>query len=133
MSEDSSAKSSGVLLGRPFLRTAKTLIDVCEETICLDYHGEKYTFSINEAMKKPMDVENLHSVDVIAPLVQEHLEEEFLKEKFKGATRHNEIEAEVANWCEAMQKNDLTNQEISEAIMDFCRAKGSAGQTDLLN
>ncbi|KAL1545179.1 hypothetical protein AAHA92_21931 [Salvia divinorum] len=69
MSEDVSAESSGVLLGRPFLRTAKTLIDVCEGTICLDYHGEKYTFSIDEAMKKPMDVENLHSVDVIAPLV----------------------------------------------------------------
>ncbi|KAL1563532.1 hypothetical protein AAHA92_05988 [Salvia divinorum] len=60
MSEADSAESSGVLLGRPFLRTAKTLIDVCEGTICLNYHGEKYTF------KKPMDVENLHSVDVIS-------------------------------------------------------------------
>ncbi|KAL1540717.1 hypothetical protein AAHA92_25029 [Salvia divinorum] len=29
MSEDVSAESNGVLLGRPFLRTAKTLIDVC--------------------------------------------------------------------------------------------------------
>ncbi|KAL1540755.1 hypothetical protein AAHA92_25063 [Salvia divinorum] len=69
MSEDVFAESSGVLLGRPFLRTAKTLIDVCEGTICLDYHGEKYTFSIDEAMKKPMDEENLHFVDVITPLV----------------------------------------------------------------
>ncbi|KAL1555015.1 hypothetical protein AAHA92_15504 [Salvia divinorum] len=129
MSEDVSAESSGVLLERPFLRTAKTLINVCEGTIYLDYHREKYTFSIDEAMKKPTDVENLHSVEVIAPLVQEYLEEEFLKEKFEGATRHNEMEAEVAIWCESMQKNDLTDQEISEAIMDFCQAKGSAGSS----
>ncbi|KAL1563411.1 hypothetical protein AAHA92_05881 [Salvia divinorum] len=92
MSEAESAESSGVLLGRPFLRTAKTLIDVCEGTIYLDYHGEKYTFNIDVAMKKPLDVENLHSVDVFEPL-----------------------------------KKDLTDQEISEAIMKFCQAKGSAG------
>ncbi|KAL1557221.1 hypothetical protein AAHA92_12732 [Salvia divinorum] len=78
MTEPKSAGSSGVLLGRPFLRTSKTIIDVFDGTICLDYHGEKYTFNIYEAMKKPMDVENLHSVDVIASLVQEYLEEELL-------------------------------------------------------
>ncbi|KAL1553746.1 hypothetical protein AAHA92_14379 [Salvia divinorum] len=128
MSEDVSAESSGVLLGRPFLRTAKTLIDVYEGTICLDYHGEKYTFSINEAMKKPMDEENLHNVDVITPLVQEYLEEEFLA-RSEGSSEHNTIEAEVANWCETIQKNDLTDQEISEAIMDFCQAKGSSGSS----
>ncbi|KAL1548437.1 hypothetical protein AAHA92_16668 [Salvia divinorum] len=103
MSEDVSAESSGVLLGRPFLQTAKTLID-------------------------PMDEENLHSVYVITPLVQEYLEEEFLA-RSEGATEHNTIEAEVANWCETMQKNDLTDQEISEAIMDFCQAKGYSGSS----
>ncbi|XP_042027257.1 uncharacterized protein LOC121774448 [Salvia splendens] len=70
MSENESAESSGVLLGRPFLRTAKTIIDVFDETICLDYHGEKFTFNIDEAMKKPLDVENLHAVDIINPLVK---------------------------------------------------------------
>ncbi|XP_042056325.1 uncharacterized protein LOC121800902 [Salvia splendens] len=63
MSENESAESSGVLLGRPFLRTAKTIIDVFDGTICPDYHGEKFTFNIDESMKKPLDVENLHAVD----------------------------------------------------------------------
>ncbi|XP_042032331.1 uncharacterized protein LOC121779048 [Salvia splendens] len=67
MSEYESAESSGVLLGRPFLRTAKTIIDVFDGTICLDYHGEKFTFNIDEAMKKPLDVENMHVVDIIKP------------------------------------------------------------------
>ncbi|KAL1567180.1 hypothetical protein AAHA92_02688 [Salvia divinorum] len=100
MAEPMSAGSGGVLLGWPFLRTAKTIIDVSDGTICLDYHGEKYTFSIDEAMKKPMDVENLHSMDVIAPLVQEYLEEELLQEKFEGAEESRELEKEVAGWCQ---------------------------------
>lgn len=41
MSENEFAESSGVLLGRPFLHTAKTIIDVFDGTICLDYHGKK--------------------------------------------------------------------------------------------
>ncbi|XP_047949020.1 uncharacterized protein LOC125194847 [Salvia hispanica] len=80
MRDNESAESSGVLLGRPFLRTAKTIIDVFDGTICLDYHGEKYTCNIDEAMKKPLDVENLHSVDIINPLVQEYLEAELMQE-----------------------------------------------------
>ncbi|XP_042020721.1 uncharacterized protein LOC121768296 [Salvia splendens] len=80
MSEHESAESSGVLLSRPFLRTAKTIIDVFNGTICLDYHGEKFTFNIDEAMKKPLDVENLHAVGIINPLVQEYLETELMQE-----------------------------------------------------
>ncbi|KAL1545778.1 hypothetical protein AAHA92_22463 [Salvia divinorum] len=54
-------------------------------------------------MKKPMDVENLHSVDIIAPLVQEYLEDELLQEKFEGAGRTEEMEKEVAWWCKDVQ------------------------------
>ncbi|KAL1540716.1 hypothetical protein AAHA92_25028 [Salvia divinorum] len=63
-------------------------------------------------MKKPMDEENLHSVDVITPLFQEYLEKEFLA-RFEDATEHNIIEAEVA----------------IRRIMDFCQAKGSSGSS----
>ncbi|XP_042051446.1 uncharacterized protein LOC121796723 [Salvia splendens] len=80
-SEHESAESIGVLLGRPFLCTSKTIIDVFGGTICLDYHGEKFTFNIDEAMKKPLDVENLHVVDIINPLVQEYLETELMQKQ----------------------------------------------------
>ncbi|XP_057811757.1 uncharacterized protein LOC131025994 [Salvia miltiorrhiza] len=85
MSGVQSKGSSGVLLGRPFLRTAKSIIDVSNGTICLDYHGEKYTFSIDEAMKTPNDVENAYSIDMINPLVQEFLETEFMQDKLELA------------------------------------------------
>ena len=67
MNENETTGSSGVLLGRPFLRIAKTIIDVFDGTICLDYHGENYTFNIDDVMKQPLDMENLHVVDVINP------------------------------------------------------------------
>ncbi|XP_047942710.1 uncharacterized protein LOC125189480 [Salvia hispanica] len=101
MSENESAESSGVLLGRPFLRTAKTIIDVFDGSICLDYHGEKYTFSIDEAMKKPLDVENLH-------------------EQFNNSELSHSIDKEVAGWCETLLTRDLTDEQINEAIMAFC-------------
>ena len=81
MNDNGSAESSGVLLGRPFLRTAKIIIDVFDGTICSDYNGEKYTFSIDEGMKRPLDVENLYAINVINPLVQEYLETELIMGK----------------------------------------------------
>ncbi|XP_047943014.1 uncharacterized protein LOC125189828 [Salvia hispanica] len=100
LSENESAEPSGVLLGRPFLRTAKTIIDVFDGTICLDYHGEKYTFNNDEAMKKPLDVENLHAIDVINALVQEYLETEFMQEQIEDSELSHSIDKEVAGWCE---------------------------------
>ncbi|XP_042019209.1 uncharacterized protein LOC121767074 [Salvia splendens] len=95
MSENESAESSGVLLGRPFLRTANTIIDVFDGTICLDYHGEKYTFSIDEAMKKPLDIDN--------------------------SELSHSIDREVAGLCEAMNTFELTDEELVQAIVEFCR------------
>ncbi|XP_042044303.1 uncharacterized protein LOC121790076 [Salvia splendens] len=74
MTEPAAKESSGVLLGRPFLSTASTIIDVRNGMKSLDFNGE--------AMKRPSDSENVYSVDVTEPLVQEYLEEEFLHRQF---------------------------------------------------
>ncbi|XP_042065506.1 uncharacterized protein LOC121809019 [Salvia splendens] len=78
MTEPAAKESSGVLLGRSFLSTASTIIDVRNGKINLDFNGEQFTFNIDKAMKRPADSENVYSVDVTEPLVQEYLEEEFL-------------------------------------------------------
>ncbi|XP_042012082.1 uncharacterized protein LOC121760489 [Salvia splendens] len=132
MSENESVESSGVLLGRPFLRTTKTIIDVFYGTICLDYHGEKFTFIIDESMRKPLDVENLHAVDIINPLVQEYLETELLHQQIDNSEMSHSIDKEVVGWCEAMNTQKLTDEKLAEAIKEFCknptsaRSKGSA-------
>ncbi|XP_042019144.1 uncharacterized protein LOC121766988 [Salvia splendens] len=134
MNESETGESSGVLLGRPFLRTAKPIIDVCDGTICLDYHGEKFTFNINEVMKKPLDTENRNSLDVITPLVHEFLETELLKEQLESSEIDDVMEREVANWCETLATQEMTDEEINMAIMGFCNrtdTTGSGGSAQL--
>ena len=121
MSDNESAESSGVLLGRPFLCTAMTIIDVFDGTRCLDYHGKKYTFRIDEAMKKPLDVENLHAIEVINPLVQEYLETELMQEQIDNSEISHSIDKEVVGWCEAMHTKELTDEELANAISEFCK------------
>ncbi|XP_042019020.1 uncharacterized protein LOC121766851 [Salvia splendens] len=97
MSKPAAKESSGVLLGRSFLSTASTIIDVCNGTISLDFNGEQFTFYIDEAMKSLRDGENVHSVDIVEPLVQEYLEEEFLQRQFTDSAANEKIEKEVAD------------------------------------
>ena len=98
MSEPEARESSGILLGMPFLRTTKTIVDMAEGTICIDFHGEKFTFSIDETMKKHIDSENLCYVDVIDPLVQEYLEAELLQEKMQALDVYEQADVEAAAW-----------------------------------
>ncbi|KAL1545167.1 hypothetical protein AAHA92_21921 [Salvia divinorum] len=121
-----SAGSSGVLLGRPFLKTAKTIINVFDGTLCLDYYGEKYTLSIKEATKKPTDMEDLHSVEDIAPPVYEYSMEELLQEGYVEVEGNNEIEREVVKWNQEVQTQGITDQKIDEVIMNFCLGSQAA-------
>ncbi|KAL1565662.1 hypothetical protein AAHA92_07847 [Salvia divinorum] len=127
MTESESAGSSRILLGQPFLKTARAIIDVFNGTICLNYHGEKCTFSVEEVMRNSMDVENLHSVNVISPRAQGHSEKKLLKEEFEKEGGSGEMKKEAAEWFEDIQTQGLTDQEISAAIMNFCQKPPSAG------
>ncbi|KAL1541103.1 hypothetical protein AAHA92_25363 [Salvia divinorum] len=90
------AGSSGILLRRPFSKTAKTIINVFDGTLCLEYYGEKYTLSLNKA-KKPTEMEDLHSVEDIAPPDYEYSMEELLQEEYKVGEKEK-MEKEVAQW-----------------------------------
>ncbi|XP_042023147.1 uncharacterized protein LOC121770492 [Salvia splendens] len=120
MTEPTSRESSGVLLGRPFISTASTIIDIRNGTISLDFNGEQFTFNIDEAMKRPADKKNVYSVDVIEPLVQEYLEEELLQRHFTNSAADEEVEREVAEWYEAMNVGEMDDQAIAKAMMDLC-------------
>ncbi|KAL1531213.1 hypothetical protein AAHA92_33916 [Salvia divinorum] len=130
MSEPEARESSGILLDRPFLRTAKTIVDMAEGTICIDFHGEKFTFNIDEAMKKPMDSENLCNIDVIEPLVQEYLETELLQDRFYAPDIDEQVSKEAAAWCDLISGQGLTDQEIEEAILEFCKKPEFARVTE---
>ncbi|KAJ8772937.1 hypothetical protein K2173_028114 [Erythroxylum novogranatense] len=56
MEDDKSSNSSDILLGRPFLSTARTKIDVHDGTLTMEFDSEVITFHVYDAMKYPNDV-----------------------------------------------------------------------------
>ncbi|XP_038975768.1 uncharacterized protein LOC120106791 [Phoenix dactylifera] len=67
-------QTAPILLGRPFLKTSKTKIDVHSGTLTMEFDGEIIKFNIYDAMKYPGDDNPVYSIDVIDSLVQEVFE-----------------------------------------------------------
>ncbi|XP_021774572.1 uncharacterized protein LOC110738471 [Chenopodium quinoa] len=62
---DMGDKSDSVplLLGRPFLKTSKTKIDVHEGNLTMEFDGKMIKVNIFDAMKYPNDISNVSSID----------------------------------------------------------------------
>lgn len=73
-----------------------------------------------------MIVENLYAIDVINPLVQEYLETELIQEQIENSELSHLIDREVVGWCATMNTTELTDEELTKAIMEFCRNPESA-------
>ncbi|KAJ4930451.1 hypothetical protein NE237_000117 [Protea cynaroides] len=71
MEDDSSHNSIPLLLGRPFLKTAKTKIDVHDGTLYMEFDGEIVCFNIFEAMRYPSDINSVFAIDIIDSMVQQ--------------------------------------------------------------
>ena len=67
MKGEFSPNSAQILLGRPFLRTSSTKIDMHDGTITMEFDGEAIKFNIYDSMKSPCDVSCVFVVDVINP------------------------------------------------------------------
>ena len=68
MDED---KDVPVILGRPFLRTARTIFYTYEGTLTMRIGGEKVQFQVAKAVKYPDSPDDCYRVDVIDELVAE--------------------------------------------------------------
>ncbi|CAN6583798.1 unnamed protein product [Malus baccata var. baccata] len=63
-----------ILLRRPFMKTARTKIDVFKGTLTMEFDGEIINFHISEAMKFPKDDHSCFSIDVLDELAQDYLD-----------------------------------------------------------
>ncbi|CAN6687824.1 unnamed protein product [Malus baccata var. baccata] len=75
MEDSVHSTSLPILLGRPFMKTAHTKIDVFKGTLTMEFDGEVINFNISETMRYPDDDHSCFSIDVIDSLAQEYLEE----------------------------------------------------------
>ncbi|RDX91709.1 hypothetical protein CR513_26264, partial [Mucuna pruriens] len=73
MEDETSGKGSTLILGRPFLMTAKTKIDVHVGTLSMEFGDTLMQFNIFEAMKH-LTEDSLFGIDLIDELVEEYLQ-----------------------------------------------------------
>ncbi|RDX72129.1 hypothetical protein CR513_48427, partial [Mucuna pruriens] len=74
MEDETPGKGSTLILGRPFLMTARTKIDVHAGTFSMEFGDNLVQFNIFEAMKHPTEDYSLFGIDLIDELVEEHLQ-----------------------------------------------------------
>ncbi|XP_027155287.1 uncharacterized protein LOC113755768 [Coffea eugenioides] len=110
MGDERSLNPSPILLGRPFLSTARTKIDVNEGTLSMEFDGEIVNFNIFDAMKYPDEANSNFTLSIIEPLVQDTFELDggdalavaLAKHLELGATLDVEISDELYRAVEAL-------------------------------
>ena len=74
MEDDHSPNSSPIILGRPFLKTARTKIDIYEGTLIMEFDEEIIKFNLFDTMKYPGDNYFVCSIDILDEVVQDIFE-----------------------------------------------------------
>ena len=66
--EDSAHSSPmPILLGRPFMKTAQTKIDVAKGTLTMKFGGDKIKFNVSKSVENPNVVHSCFAIDKIGP------------------------------------------------------------------
>ncbi|KAH9735037.1 hypothetical protein KPL71_017612 [Citrus sinensis] len=66
-------KEVPIILGRPFLATGKTLIDVKKEELTMRVNDQQVTFNVLDAMKSPGEIEDCNFITIVDFVVVERL------------------------------------------------------------
>ena len=76
MEDEHSHNPSPLLLGRPFLSTARTKINVNKGILSMKFDDDIVHFNIFETMKYPLNsnISSVFSINIINPAVQEIFE-----------------------------------------------------------
>ncbi|RDX87591.1 Retrovirus-related Pol polyprotein from transposon 17.6, partial [Mucuna pruriens] len=74
MEEETAGKESTLILGRPFLMTARTKIDVYSGTLSMEFGDTLVQFNIFEAMKHPTEDHSHFGIDLLDEIVEEYFQ-----------------------------------------------------------
>ncbi|CAN6554915.1 unnamed protein product [Malus baccata var. baccata] len=111
MDESDHAPSLPILLGRPFMKTARTKIDVYSGTLSMEFDGEVVNFNLSDSIKYPSDDHSCFSIDIIDSLAQGYLDDLNDDALEKVITRGMELKTKGAD---CMHAHDI--QESSHAV-----------------
>ena len=97
-------KEVPIILGRPFLATGKTLIDVQKGDLTMRVNDQQVTFNVLEAMKNPDEVECCNFLSVVDFVVADRIDRCCSNEIIKVTTFEGFEEENVAvnqiDWME---------------------------------
>ncbi|KAJ9145783.1 hypothetical protein P3X46_028123 [Hevea brasiliensis] len=111
-----SSNSALILFGRPFLKTAKTKIDVDEGTLTMEFDGETVKFNIFDAIKYPADNHSIFAIDVVDTFVQDVFELSMEDELERKSHLH-----ELEEICLKAYENFRIYKEKTKAFHDKLR------------
>lgn len=75
-----------IILGRPFLATGNTLIDVLKRELIMQVNDHQVTFNVLDAMTSPDEVEDYNRISVVDLVIIEKLNRCCNKKEIKAAT-----------------------------------------------
>jgi hypothetical protein len=110
MDDEFASNPTHILLGRSFMKTTRTKIDVRKGTLSFEFDGEILTFNIFNVMKYPEDSEFVFHVVVINLIVQNDYEHSFLKDELNFVLQHNKTGSDAM-----LEKN----KSLKELIMSL--------------
>ena len=103
MEHDPMPTALPLILGRLFLRTARTKIDVYDGTLTMEIDGESVKFRIFNAMRYPSELESCLSIDVFDYFVQDCFNEGVGQDNLEKALVHS-ITHENFNYSEHIEE-----------------------------
>ncbi|RDX61901.1 hypothetical protein CR513_59823, partial [Mucuna pruriens] len=87
MEDETSGKESTLILGRPFLMTARTKIDVHVGMLSMEFGDILVQFNIFEVMKHPTEDYSLFGIDLLDEIVEEYFQLNSSSEDIKKFAR----------------------------------------------
>ncbi|CAN6723342.1 unnamed protein product [Malus baccata var. baccata] len=123
MEHDPMPTALALILGRPFLRTARTKIDVYDGTLTMEIDGENVKFRIFNAMRYPSELESCLSIDVFDYFVQDCFNEGAGQDNLEKALVHN-ITHENFNYSEHIEEELIQIVASLESLSPIRDIKG---------
>ena len=72
MKDDEGMSSTTIILGRPFMMTTRTKIDMHAGSLTMEIGDEKVQFNVLEAMKHPTEDHSLFCIDLLSNVVNNY-------------------------------------------------------------
>ncbi|CAN6684420.1 unnamed protein product [Malus baccata var. baccata] len=131
MDESDHAPTLPILLGRPFMKTARTKIDVYSGTLSMEFDGEVVNFNLSDSIKYPSEDHSCFSIDIIDSLAQGYLKDLNEDALEKVITQGVECTTKGADCMHAHGMNGLGHAVApSEELLEVVAALESSPKLD---